>query len=108
MVGRHGLVDRLKTHPLMRAFRVDKMTLGAFEAVLRMVLQGRGEDLPTPRMLGLQEEELRLRARRLADRCRRVLRERGETGTVEILPVEGRGGGAGPFPPPPCRATRWP
>ena len=106
VVGRHGLVDRLKTHPLMRAFRVDKMTLGAFEAVLRMVLQGRGEDLPTPRMLGLQEEELRLRARRLADRCRRVLRERGEEGTVEALPVEDAvGGGAFPATPLPGYAV---
>lgn len=106
LVGRHALVDRLKRHPLMRAFRVDKMTLAAFEAILRMELRGEGGQIPTSRMLHLEEGELKARANRLAARCRRVLKARNEESWVGVVPVEDAvGGGAFPATPLPGYAV---
>ncbi|WP_352426046.1 L-seryl-tRNA(Sec) selenium transferase [Aminomonas paucivorans] len=106
LVGRHALVDRLKRHPLMRAFRVDKMTLAAFEAILRMELRGEGGQIPTSRMLHLEEGELKARASRLAARCRRVLKARNEESWVGVVPVEDAvGGGAFPATPLPGYAV---
>ena len=52
LVGRRELLDRLKSHPLTRAMRVDKMTLAALEATLRSYENGTAEqDIPTLAML---------------------------------------------------------
>ncbi len=58
----------------MRAFRLDKMTLAALEATLRLYLnQDRAfQDVPVLRMLGVPLSELRQRAEVLAVRLREV------------------------------------
>ena len=43
LAGRAALVDRLRKHPLMRAFRVDKLTYAALEATLPEYLAGRAD-----------------------------------------------------------------
>lgn len=70
IVGRADLVHRLERDPLMRAFRLDKMTLAALEATLRLY---RNEDriaqeIPILRMLTIPLLELRKRAESLARR----------------------------------------
>jgi L-seryl-tRNA(Ser) seleniumtransferase len=69
LAGRAALVDALRTHPLMRAFRVDKLTYAALEATLAEYLAGRAaQTVPVQRMLTLDIEAIEARARLLADR----------------------------------------
>jgi L-seryl-tRNA(Ser) seleniumtransferase len=69
LAGRTTLVDTLRTHPLMRAFRVDKLTYAALEATLVEYLAGRAADtVPVQRMLTLDVDAIESRARALADR----------------------------------------
>ena len=68
VVGRRALVDQLRRHPLMRAFRVDKLTYAALEATLLEYLAGRADQsVPVRRMLALDVETIEERARRVAD-----------------------------------------
>jgi L-seryl-tRNA(Ser) seleniumtransferase len=67
IVGRAALIDRIRTHPLMRALRVDKMTYAALEATLTEYVTGRAaEAVPVQRMLSATAEEIRVRAEAIA------------------------------------------
>jgi L-seryl-tRNA(Ser) seleniumtransferase len=67
IAGRKELVDRLRTHPLMRALRVDKITLAMLEATLAEYSAGRATSaVPVQRMLHLSPEEIEGRAQALA------------------------------------------
>lgn len=68
ILGRTDLVGILKKHPLLRALRVDKLTIAALEATLRAYRRGDApETLPVLRMLSLKRDELQRRAERLRD-----------------------------------------
>lgn len=68
IVGRRDLIQRLEKDPLMRAFRLDKMTLAALAATLRLYRTEEGalRSVPVLRMLAIPVEELRRRAEALA------------------------------------------
>ena len=67
IAGRKVLVDRLRAHPLLRALRVDKMTLAMLEATLAEYVAGRaGTSIPVQRMLHLSAEDIEARAQALA------------------------------------------
>jgi L-seryl-tRNA(Ser) seleniumtransferase len=66
IVGRAGLIDRLKRHPLARAIRIDKLQVAALEPVLRLHATGRHDELPVTRMLMEPVAATHTRARRLA------------------------------------------
>jgi L-seryl-tRNA(Ser) seleniumtransferase len=68
IVGRRALVDVLRRHPLMRALRVDKLTLAALEGTLLEYLAGRADSVPVVRMIRLAAEAIETRARALAGR----------------------------------------
>ena len=69
LAGRAGLVDALRKHPLMRAFRVDKLTYAALEATLVEYLAGRADrTVPVQRMLALDVKTIETRVRGLAER----------------------------------------
>ncbi|HZW90918.1 MAG TPA: L-seryl-tRNA(Sec) selenium transferase [Myxococcaceae bacterium] len=87
VVGRAFWVSRLRAHPLSRALRVDKLTVAALEATLRMVQDGRGDEIPA-RAFALAPEPV-LRAR--ADALRRHLDDAGVD--ARIIHVEGQVGG---------------
>jgi len=70
VVGSARLVERMRSNPLCRAFRVDKVTLAGLEATLRLY---RDPDearkrIPTLRMIAASAEALRGRAQALSDR----------------------------------------
>ena len=71
VLGRTHLVDRMRRNPLCRALRVDKLTLAALSATLRLYLdpaQAR-QQIPVLRMLTVSRAELAARAQALAARC---------------------------------------
>jgi len=68
MIGHEKAIDRIESDPLMRALRLDKMTLAALEATLRLLLdQDRArERLPLWKMMGTPLSILAARAEKLA------------------------------------------
>ena len=68
IVGRAHLVARLRSNALLRALRVDKMTLAALFATLQLYRgSALAERLPIFRMLGATLDELRARAQDYVD-----------------------------------------
>ena len=70
VVGRRALLERLRTNPLHRALRIDKLTLAALEATLRAYEDPATavREIPTLRMLSESAVVVRRRARRVLDR----------------------------------------
>ncbi|MEA2452246.1 MAG: L-seryl-tRNA(Ser) seleniumtransferase [Actinomycetota bacterium] len=94
IVGRAELIERISHHPLLRALRVDKMTLAALEETLRIYLDNDLEQIPTWRMSNLSSAELEARAGTLrAAIAARV----DDSAKIEVLSHPGlTGGGAMP------------
>ena len=99
LVGRPAPIEVLRRHPLMRALRLDKMTLAALEAVLRLHTDPAlaATRLPVLRMLGQTEAALQDRAERL---CALL----GGTARVEVSAAYA-GGGTLPTDTLPSRAV---
>jgi L-seryl-tRNA(Ser) seleniumtransferase len=70
LAGRADLIERLRRHPLARALRVDKMTVAALEAVLRLYATDRRGELPVWSFLSTPQPQLRKRAKALASALR--------------------------------------
>lgn len=64
ILGRAAAVDPLRRHPLLRAVRLDKMTLAALEATL-LLHRDQPDRVPVRRMLGQTGAELQRRAEQL-------------------------------------------
>lgn len=82
MAGRKDLIACCRKNPITRALRVDKMTLAALEATLRLYRDPRqaAEYIPTLRMIAVSPAELDLRAKELAG----MLNGLGGSGVFEI------------------------
>jgi len=65
IAGRADLIATLKRNPLLRALRVDKMTLAALGSTLAAYVDGRLTDIPLFAMLALAQDTLLERAQRL-------------------------------------------
>jgi L-seryl-tRNA(Ser) seleniumtransferase len=74
LAGRANLIQRIEKDPLMRAFRLDKMTLAALEATLRLYLNEVRAlaEVPGLRMLGTPLGQLKERAEALAGRLNAI------------------------------------
>ena len=68
IAGKKELIDKLRRHPLLRAIRIDKLTLAALEGTLLDYLLGEpGRDIPVLHMLQADGRELADRAASLAE-----------------------------------------
>jgi L-seryl-tRNA(Ser) seleniumtransferase len=95
MVGRSELVARLRSNPLARALRVDKLTLAALQGTLEIHRAGRAfEEIPVLRQLAAPADEIRARAETLVARLR-TQSEAPKTIWVESV-ASAPGGGALP------------
>ena len=74
IVGRAELIDTVRRNPLARALRIDKLSLAALAATLRLYLPPNdpAEKIPVLRMLGESESSIATRARRLLKRLRKI------------------------------------
>jgi L-seryl-tRNA(Ser) seleniumtransferase len=100
IVGQRELLDPVRKHPLMRAFRVDKMTYAALEATLLAYAAGRPEEIPVIRMITATADEIGRRASRIAE---------GISGAFTTSVVDGSstiGGGSAPGSTLPTRLLR--
>ena len=93
VAGSKRCIDRLKKNPLARVLRLDKMTLAALEATLRLYLDPDQvlQEVPTLRMLSEYPSAVRERAGRLAAAIEAALPE-GCT-SIEVVEETGRAGG---------------
>lgn len=103
IVGKRLLVEKLRRNPLARAVRIDKLTLAALEATLRLYLdEGRAfSHVPVLRALAMPLQEIEQRARRLCDRIAALA-----SGHLEVSVIDGTsevGGGALPLEAIPTR-----
>jgi seryl-tRNA(sec) selenium transferase len=65
IVGKKEYIERLRANQLTRALRIDKLTLAALEATLRLYENGGIEDIPVWRMLSLPLDTLKSAASEL-------------------------------------------
>jgi L-seryl-tRNA(Ser) seleniumtransferase len=97
LAGTRKLVDACRTNPMARALRLDKLTIAALEATLRLYRdpEAIGTAIPTLRMIAEPASAVRARARRLiaalgADRASRA--------RAEVVPCTAEvGGGSMPL-----------
>ncbi|MGE5755389.1 MAG: L-seryl-tRNA(Sec) selenium transferase [Planctomycetaceae bacterium] len=104
LVGSRDAVSRVESDPLMRALRVDKMTLAALEATLRLAIDRAlaGRRIPLWSFLNADLSSLVRRAERLAETFRAEL---GLNASV-VETTADLGGGSAPGEPIPTASVR--
>jgi L-seryl-tRNA(Ser) seleniumtransferase len=96
MVGRAEAIEACKAHPLARALRIDKLSLAALEATLRLYRdpQEAIREIPVLRMLVAGETELQARA----DAMARAITAAGDPARARVIRASAKvGGGALPL-----------
>jgi len=93
ILGEAEAIKRIKSNPLMRALRVDKLTYAALEATIDSYLSGRAiEEVPSLASLHATKETITLRARAFVRRARSI-------GALSLKLIDGHsvvGGGSAP------------
>jgi L-seryl-tRNA(Ser) seleniumtransferase len=96
MVGTEEAIARCRSHPLARAVRIDKLSLAALEATLRLYLDPARalREIPVLRMLAAGGDELRARAELISSRvgdAARVIEASGKVGggALPLLELSG-------------------
>ncbi len=93
IVGKAALVERIRSNPMKRALRVDKMTLAALEAVLRLYADPAklAQRLPTLRYLSRAPADIEARARRLLPAVHSALKGNAAAEVVPVMSQIGSG-----------------
>jgi len=89
IVGKSTLIDKIAKHPLYRALRMDKLTLAALEATLKLYEIGCVDEIPTLAMLLKDAAELRYDAGELL----RLIAPDPSKFSAEIVETMGQAGG---------------
>ena len=95
LIGKKEYIDRMKKHPLARAFRVDKMTLAAMEATFfeYLDMENAKKTIPVLQMITVSGEELQNKADRLIE----AIKVRTDAFTLGSEPCKDQvGGGSAP------------
>jgi len=91
LAGRVDLIERIRKNPLLRTFRVDKLTYAALEATLMDYIAGRADSIPIVRMLRASPEEVLKRCDWIASQVN------GTNLTADVVPALSLiGGGTAP------------
>ena len=106
IVGKKHVLDQIKNNPLARALRIDKLTLAALEATVRLY---RDEAIavrriPTLRMLTMDIKEIELRASKLMENLKKIDASRLRLNLIELSSKAG--GGALPLLELPSKCLR--
>ena len=93
IVGKKELIARIRKNPMKRALRVDKMTLGALEAVLRLYADPERlvQELPTLRLLTRPLADIEAQAQRVLPAMSAALGTRAEAGIIACSSQIGSG-----------------
>lgn len=93
ILGKKDLVEKIRRNPLARAVRIDKLTLAALEAVLRIYRDEPADavkKIPVLSMLTAAPSDLKRRAQKLAEMIRK---EAGDRAAVSVQPEQSQAGG---------------
>jgi L-seryl-tRNA(Ser) seleniumtransferase len=95
IVGQSDLIAKLRSNPLARALRVDKLTLAALQGTLQIHRAGRAfDEIPVLRQLTLSADAIRARAERMLEQLHS---ECSSSGSFSLQAVSSApGGGALP------------
>lgn len=90
IAGKKELVDKLKANHLLRALRVDKLTLSVLQATLQAYLHNDYANIPTLHMLSLQPSELKEHAQEFLTTLQSNI---NNTFSFTLLPLDSLSGG---------------
>jgi L-seryl-tRNA(Ser) seleniumtransferase len=92
IVGRSEIIAKLRSNPLSRALRVDKLTLAALQATLEIHRACRAfEEIPVLRQLALPADEIRARVEQIVDRLRTHVTSPTMFGVEQVSSAPGGG-----------------
>jgi L-seryl-tRNA(Ser) seleniumtransferase len=95
IAGKKDLVARIRRHPLLRALRVDKLTITALEATLGAYLRGALDEIPALQMIRATPQDILRRTQNFV----RELTPQLPSGEIEVETTDGEslaGGGSTP------------
>jgi L-seryl-tRNA(Ser) seleniumtransferase len=96
IVGRAALIERMRSHPLYRALRADKLRYAALEATLDAYARGASTgEVPVHRLIASSSEEIERRTEALIQRLR-LAKVDGGLRTETVTGESAIGGGSAP------------
>lgn len=94
IIGKKDWIEKMKTNPLTRAFRIDKLTLAALQATLNIYFSKDAiEKIPTLKMMTMNKEEIK-------EKAIKILKGIQHLKNIEVYLIEGFsqiGGGSLPL-----------
>lgn len=99
LVGKRKWIEAMKQNQLLRALRVDKLTIAALEGTIREYYSGNAlENVPILRMIGYSPDDLKKRAEDLARKIRDAAGKNPKLSEVKTCSVQDMiGGGSYPI-----------